>query len=396
MKKPLYQLEQPTDVIRQFTPNWFTMTMGTGVVALILPELGADHSIVWQLGQFLWQMNTLLFMSFTLLYVLRWLMYPNEAQKIFSHPSMSLFLGAIPMGLATVLNGFLKFGIPLYGDVAIQIAQWLWYIDTILAVVIGIAVPFCMFSQQQHQLNQMTAVWLLPIVACEVTASSGGLLVHYLPANAQSLAILLGSYTLWGMSVLPAFAILTILMLRLALHQLPGKELAITGWLALGPIGTGALALLVLGNEAQPILTLFGFSDLGHALKNLGIVSSLVLLGFGIWWFAIAILITLSHLKQSLPFNLGWWALTFPLGVFTLAIFNLAKQLQLNVVHGIGLVLASILVIFWLLVIVKTIVGMYKGHLFFSPCLKSFLEQSTAAGKTSVIVSEPDDLTQKV
>ena len=38
MKKPFYQLEQTRDVIRQFTPNWFTMTMGTGVVALILPE----------------------------------------------------------------------------------------------------------------------------------------------------------------------------------------------------------------------------------------------------------------------------------------------------------------------------------------------------------------------
>lgn len=38
MKMPLYQLKQRHDVIRQFTPNWFTITMGTGVVALILSE----------------------------------------------------------------------------------------------------------------------------------------------------------------------------------------------------------------------------------------------------------------------------------------------------------------------------------------------------------------------
>ncbi len=42
---------------------------------------------------------------------------------------MSLFLGAIPMGLATILNGFLSFGIGLYGEVAVHIAQALWYID---------------------------------------------------------------------------------------------------------------------------------------------------------------------------------------------------------------------------------------------------------------------------
>ncbi len=50
MKKPFYQLEQTRDVIRQFTPNWFTMTMGTGVVALILPEFpfAQDFCGNWQ------------------------------------------------------------------------------------------------------------------------------------------------------------------------------------------------------------------------------------------------------------------------------------------------------------------------------------------------------------
>ncbi len=39
MKKPFQQLKQRGDIIRQFTPNWFTVTMGTGVVALIIAEL---------------------------------------------------------------------------------------------------------------------------------------------------------------------------------------------------------------------------------------------------------------------------------------------------------------------------------------------------------------------
>jgi tellurite resistance protein TehA-like permease len=41
------------------------------------------------------------------LYGLRWAFYPHEAKQIFQHPSMSLFLGTIPMALATILNGFL-------------------------------------------------------------------------------------------------------------------------------------------------------------------------------------------------------------------------------------------------------------------------------------------------
>lgn len=374
MKKPFYQLKQSRDVIRQFTPNWFTMTMGTGVVALILPEFPFAQEILWQGATALWQFNTLLFIVFSLVYALRWLIYPQEAKQIFSHPSMALFLGAIPMGLATVLNGFLKYGVALYGDIAIQIAQVLWFVDAILAVGIGVLVPFCMFYKQEHQLNTMTAMWLLPIVACEVTATSGGLLLAHLAAGQQAVGILFASYILWGMSVLPAFGILTILMLRLALHKLPGKELAISGWLALGPIGTGALALLVLGAQAPQVLAYIQLEQLGVFFKNAGIVASFILLGFGVWWFAIAVLTTLKHAATDLPFNLGWWGLTFPLGVFTLAVLNLGHQLHVSFIVNTGLAFAAILMMLWVMVMAKTLKGMYQGHLFFSPCLKALLD----------------------
>lgn len=375
MQKPFYQLEQTRDVIRQFTPNWFTMTMGTGVVALILPEFPFAQALLWQVATGLWQFNIMVFSAFMMLYLLRWLIYPQEAKQIFSHPSMALFLGAIPMGLVTIINGFLKFGIILYGDVAIQIAQLLWYIDVILAVVIAVIVPFFMFSKQDHQLHTMTAMWLLPIVACEVAATSGGLLLAHLAAGQQAVGILLSSYMLWGMSVLPAFGILTILMLRLALHQLPSKELAITGWLALGPIGTGALALLVLGAQAPHVLAFIQQEALGIFFQNAGIVASFILLGFGLWWFAIAVLTTLKHAATDLPFNLGWWGLTFPLGVFTLAILNLGHQLHINFIVDTGLAFATILMMLWVIVMSKTLHGIYQGNLFFSPCLKALLER---------------------
>jgi len=375
MNRPFEQLGQPRDIIRQFTPNWFTVTMGTGVVALILPELSSGSINLWLGGAFLWQINIILFISFSLLYSLRWLFYPTEARQIFFHSNMSLFLGAIPMGLATIVNGFLKYGLPLYGDSVLEIAKLLWYIDVVMAVGIAWLIPFCMFSCQQHQLHSMTAIWLLPIVACEVAANSGGVLIQYLAISQQTVAILMASYGLWGISVLPAFAILTILMLRLALHQLPSKDMAISSWLALGPIGTGALALLSLGSQAPCILTFIGQKDLGMFLQYAGTASSLILLGFGLWWLGLAVLTTLKYIKRGLPFNLGWWGLTFPLGVFTLAIYTLGQQLQLSILHNIASSLTYILIILWVVVATKTVQGFYRGNLLFSPCLKSFLDQ---------------------
>ena len=375
MQKPFTQLGQRQNLIRQFTPNWFTVSMGTGVVALIVSEFPMLKAFTWQLGTGLWYFNILLFVLFSVLYGLRWAFYPHEAKQIFQHPSMSLFLGTIPMALATILNGFLKYGQPIYGDTAVQIAQTLWYADVVLALLVAWAVPFAMYRHQEHALQQMTAAWLLPIVACEVAASSGGLLLGHLAADTHAVAILLASYVLWGISVLPAFAILTILMLRLVLHKLPEKELAVSSWLALGPIGTAALALLVLGHQAPTLMASLGLAQLGQLFHQAGILASLILLGFGLWWLGIAVLTTLHHAKQDLPFNLGWWGLTFPLGVYTLAILTLAQQLNLAFLYAVGYAFATILMLLWSLVATKTAQGFYQGHLFFSPCLKTYLEQ---------------------
>lgn len=370
-------------MIRQFTPNWFTVCMGTGVVALIVSEFPIFQAFTWSFGAMLWHLNMLLFVLFSALYVLRWLYYPVEAKQIFKHPMMCLFLGAIPMALATILNGFLKYGQPIYGESALVWAELLWYVDVVLAVAIAWLVPFVMYQRQQHELKSMTAVWLLPIVACEVAATSGGLLLGHLAVTEHAVGILLASYVLLGMSVLPAFAILTILMLRLALHQLPAKELAISNWLALGPIGTGAFALLVLGAQAPSVLASIGLAQVGQILHGAGIVGSLILLGFGLWWLGLAILTTLHH-RRVLPFNLGWWALTFPLGVYSFAILNLAEQLQMAWIYGFAYGLSTALLVLWLWVAGKTAHGFYHGHLFFSPCLKSYLEEKQQCAKKAV------------
>lgn len=369
------QMQLKQKLIREFTPNWFAVIMGTGVVALILAHFPFASSSFYRLGMMLWVFNSALFIVFSVLYLARWFFYPEEAKQILSHPTMSLFLGTIPMALATVLNGFLSYGVPLFGELAVLIALKLWYLDVLLAIVVGWIVPFCMFSRQQHTLPSMTAMWLLPIVAAEVAASSGGLILNVAPDLSNAVTILWGSYILWGMSVLSAFLVLAILILRLALHQIPPKELAISSWLSIGPIGTGALAMLLLGQAAPQVLQQHNLHTLGPFLQHSGLFIALVFMGVGIWWLGIAIFASLHHLRQGIPFNLGWWGLTFPLGVFILALQQLALQLQWStltvIVHGLMMLLLGL----WVLVTLKTIRGAYTGQLFFSPCLQIWKQQ---------------------
>ncbi|AIC21554.1 MULTISPECIES: TDT family transporter [Pseudomonas] len=367
--RPLSQLQHPREAIRQFTPNWFAATMGTGVLALALAQLPLRIPGLHLLAEGLWLFTIVLFVLFSAAYAARWIMFFDEARRIFGHSTVSMFFGTIPMGLATIINGFLLFGVPRWGDGVVQLAELLWWLDVALSLACGVLIPYMMFTRQEHRIDQMTAVWLLPVVAAEVAAASGGLLApHLLDAHSQ-LVMLVTSYVLWAFSLPVAFSILTILLLRMALHKLPHESMAASSWLALGPIGTGALGMLLLGADAPAIFAANGMAGMGEIAEGLGLVAGITLWGFGLWWMLTALLITLRYLRDGIPFNLGWWGFTFPLGVYALTTLKLAATLNLTFFAVFGSLLVLALALMWLLVGKRTLQGAYRGELFVSPCI---------------------------
>ncbi|WP_298285135.1 TDT family transporter [Acidocella sp.] len=365
---PLSHHARKVDVIRHFAPNWFTVTMGTGVLALLL----APYAPLHDLAKGIWAVNIGLFAAFTLLYAARWVLFPREAALIFGHPVMPMFLGAIPMGMTTLVNGTVAFTHDY------SLAETLWYVNTVLSVVIGLGVPYAMFTQQPHALETMTAVWLLPVVPCEVSAASAGLLAPNLP-GADGLSLVVQGYVLWALSVPVALSILAILFMRLALHKLPGPEMGVSSWLAVGPLGTGALALLLLGHAAAGVFPHTGLAAAATVAQGAGIIGGLIIWAYGAWWLLLALAMTLTHVPRGLPFNMGWWGFTFPLGVFILATHALAAQTGLGVFADAANGLTILFVGLWAMVAVLTFKGGYRGHLFASPCLLAAQARMRAA-----------------
>ena len=358
------------EVIRNFTPNWFTLNMGTGIAFLTLHNINSN--IFYAQAQFgigLWFIDIFFFLLFSLLFIARAVLFPETIKLLLKHPVQSMFLGAIPMALVPILEGFAIFGPLIIGNKALEISLYLWWFDVVLAISVGWLLPYLMFTiQKEHKLENMTAVWLLPIVASEVTASAGGMLASYF-SNPMGEAIVILSYILWTFSVPLAFSILVILFLRLATHKLPDKAMAVTSWLTLGPLGTGALGLLLLGSSAKHILIGTELENLASFLYDFGLIMGLLIWGYGLWWYFMAWFITLKFFKEGLPFNMGWWGFTFPVGVFTAATFQLWKETGINIFEYFGILLSIQLIVFWVIVFIKTIQGMWSGYLFQAPCL---------------------------
>lgn len=368
-KQPFAALSNSREIIRQFTPNWFAATMGTGILALALGQLPGNISALTQLGEILWLFNIVLFGIFTAMYTARWVLFFNEARQIFGHPTVSMFFGTIPMGLATIINGLVQYGVPSWGSSVIAWAQALWWLDVAMAMACGVLIPFVMFTRQEHSIDQMTAVWLLPVVAAEVAAVSGGVIAPYLGDASAQFTTLITSYVLWAYSVPVALSILVILMLRLALHKLPHENMAASSWLSLGPIGTGALGMLVMGGEAPAIFAAHGMAGIGEVAAGIGTIAGILFWGLGLWWMLLAVLITARYVKAGISFNLGWWGFTFPLGVYAVTTLKLGTMLQVAFFDVMGILLVGLLVAMWLVVAGRTAAGAYRGNLFVSPCI---------------------------
>lgn len=360
--RPLSHHQRPWGIIRHFTPNWFTVTMGTGILVLMIHAFPYRFTGQARFAHVLWCVDVGIYMLFCVLFGARLALESDSVRHLLEHPVQSMFLGAIPMGLVPVINGGLLYGMP------VAVSYTLWWVDVVLAVGCGWLVPYLMFTRQEHRLEDMTAVWLLPIVASEVTASSGGYLAPHL-TRAAAEAVLATSYVLWALSVPLALGVVLIVFLRLVLHKLPHRAMAASGWLVLGPIGTGALALLVLGQAAGPVFTGTPLGQLAGFARPFGLIGGLLLWGYGLWWWGMAWFFTLRYIREGLPFNMGWWGFTFPLGVYTAATLTLARQTGLYAFEVFGALLVVQLAGFWGVVALRTLHGAWHGYLFDAPCL---------------------------
>ncbi len=368
MPRPFSRLPEPLAFIRHFTPNWFAMTMGTGVLALVLVHLPWQLPGLYALAEGLWLFGVALFALFSLLFVLRLALFRETLWPMLLHPVQSMFLGAIPMGLAVLLKGLLLFGVPRWGEAVYALAHALWWLDAALALLGALLVPYLMFTRQNHALEKLTAVWLLPIIAPEVAASTAGSLApHLAAADAQQLLVV--GFVLWGVSLSLAFSLITLVLLRLALHKLPDTDFAATSWLPLGPLATGCLGLLSMGQAAPAAFVGTPLAGAAELARDLGLLGGLALWGAGLWWLVIASLFTRHYIRDNMPFNLGWWGFTFPLGVFTLATFELQALTGLACFALIGLVLTVQLSAVWSLVLSRTLAGVWHGELFQAPCM---------------------------
>ncbi|KAJ0296251.1 hypothetical protein COL516b_011781 [Colletotrichum fioriniae] len=316
--------------------------MGTGIVSVLLHNLPYNETwISHGLAVAFFVLNIALFTVFTVITVLRYAMYPEIWKAMVVHPAQSMFLGCFPMGFAIV-----------------------------------------------------------------VASSTGGIVAEALSNPSHAFTTLIASYVLWGIGICFSGMVLALYFHRLTIHSLPPKEAIVSVFLPIGPLGQGGFGIQQLGKVSLKLfpqtaaLTVAapGAVHGGEILYFVGLFLALVMWGFALVWLSFA-LISLATMER-IPFNMGWWGFTFPLGVLATCTGMLAQDLDSPFFRVMTMVCLHLVLVdeyppgfadfsrqifslsvclLWLLVAVRTLHQAISGEIFFAPCLNDIRDKQAQA-----------------
>jgi len=224
------------------------------------------------------------------------------------NPNQSLFLGAIPMGLGTIIQMIVLICAPVWGNWVVYTAWGMWMAHAALSVIVAFYLPFILTQQKSDTaLSTITALHLFPVIATIFASATGSTVASALSIPAQALATVIASYILWGIGMLAAFMIMTIYFQRLALHKVPPREAIVSVFIPIGPPSLGGFAAMELGRVAMDVFpkTYTIHQSAGVVLYDMGVIVGLVLWGFALLWIFFAVA-TIFYAKRF-PFNMGWW-----------------------------------------------------------------------------------------
>jgi C4-dicarboxylate transporter/malic acid transport protein len=345
-------------------PNWFASVMGTGIVANAAATLPLNVPGLQHFARVVWIVAALLLLGLVVVVGGHWLRHPTVARSHARNPQMAHFYGAAPMALLTVGTGALLLGPAVIGERAAVDLSWvLWTIGTVAGLFTAVSIPFLMFTQHDVEPDAAFGGWLMPIVPPMVSAAAGALLIPHTPAGAARQTLLYGCWAMFGLSLVAALIIISMIWSRLVLYGTSGTARVPTLWIVLGPLGQSITAAGLLGKNAAPAVD----ASIAGAMKTFAILYGVPVWGFAVLWIALATSLTVRTMRRGMPFALTWWSLTFPVGTFVTGTTQLANHTGLPAFR-VAAVLAYVgLLCTWLLVAVRTARGVRRGTLLKPP-----------------------------
>lgn len=300
--------------IRDLFPAYFALVMATGIVSIACHLLEMDILAypLFYLNQFF--------------YVTLWFL---TLARVFRHPSRfvnDLSSHRVGTGFLTLVAGTNVLGSQFVILKSNQtVAFFLW----ILGLVLWLILIYALFTiltvkEEKPPLEDgINGAWMLFVVSTQSIVALGMLLVsRFAPWEEMFTYAMLGFYLLGCMFYI---LIISLILYRFMFYKIEPDEMTPPYWINMGAV---AITTLAGANILLKGTTRF-LSDLTPFIKGF----TIFFWASGTWWIPLLFLLgAWRHIYKRYPltYHPAYWGLVFPMGMYTVCTFQLAKALRLD------------------------------------------------------------------
>ncbi|KAI0066516.1 hypothetical protein BV25DRAFT_1820496 [Artomyces pyxidatus] len=353
--------------IHGWTWQAFPIGMGTGAVYTVLSGIKGRPPALISIETAFYFLNIALFLLNTSTLLLQAILYPRQSRRLLTDPSKNIFVPLVVLSFATIIIGTVNYAVPS-GHFSANDIYILFWLYVSFAMLVSFPLLMIWFNQP-HDIRTFTPAWaflVFPLMLVGVVAFK--VLSVMDPADTRSVGVLVVGYFFQGIGFFVTMFYICIYIIRIMTTGFMDGHQANGAFVACGPPGFTAFALINLGQQAQKILPLHNLISplAGEVFFASSVLSGLLLFGLAVFLFVFGVLPYWFKLHKHLSEILGCWALTFPNVGWISTLRALGDTLNIPGFYVVHVVMATIMCITWLVLFVLTGLAFYRGKIFFA------------------------------
>lgn len=295
------------NAIRTLYPGYFALIMATGIISNGFFLLG-----IKSISTGLLIIDSAAFLILILMTSARAFMFPREMWEDLVNPRLVF-------SFFTIVAGANVFGVQLLLRGEVTLAVLLWCFSLLVWIPLSyFSFSVLTFRDTERNVGIVGGGWLIAIVGAESIAALGAKLSAEVTAHADLLFVL--AHAFWGIGIVLYLIFVTLFAYRIFFFRVSADEMNPLFWVVMGAaaitVNAGS-AMMIAEGEVGYLSSMMPFVD-GLTLVFWAWASWLIPLFviFGVWRHVV--------MKAPLEYSPMYWSLVFPLGMYTVATWQLA------------------------------------------------------------------------